>query len=157
MGCLIRCLLAACVLLFWPACLTAQPGLPLKNLQLTSAYGNRIHPVTGIYGFHTGVDLRARGDTVYAVLPGVVEAEGFDPRLGIFIQLRNADFQTVYGHLSRLFVFKGDTVTSETKLGITGSTGRVTGEHLHFEVRFQGTPIDPLAFLMALYKRINNN
>jgi len=157
MGCLTRCLLAGCVLLFWPAYLRAQAGLPLKHLQLTSSYGNRIHPVTGIYAFHAGVDLRARSDTVFAVLPGIVEVEGFDPYLGIFIRLRNGNFQTIYGHLSRLFVFKGDTVSSETELGITGSTGRVTGEHLHFEVKFHGTPIDPLAFLIALIKRINNN
>jgi len=157
MGCFIRWLLLAYAMLLWPACLLAQAGLPLKHLQLTSAYGSRIHPVTGIYAFHSGVDLRARSDTVFAVLPGVVEAEGFDQFLGIFIRLRNGDFQTIYGHLSRLFVFKGDTVSSETELGITGSTGRVTGEHLHFEVKFQGVPIDPLAFLTALYKSINNN
>src|ERR1700722_12294274 len=111
-------------------------GLPLRHLSVTSPFGYRIHPVTGKYTLHAGIDFRARGDTVYAVLPGVVEAEGFDPYLGIFIRLRNGDFQTIYGHLSQLFVFKGDTVTSETQLGITGSTGRVTGEHLHFEVRF---------------------
>jgi murein DD-endopeptidase MepM/ murein hydrolase activator NlpD len=132
-------------------------SLPLRHLSVTSPFGYRIHPVTRKYTFHAGIDLRARSDTVFAVLPGTVEAEGFDPLLGIFVRLKHGDIQTIYGHLSRLFVFKGDTVTSETELGITGSTGRVTGEHLHFEVRFQGTPIDPLAFLMAIYKRINNN
>jgi murein DD-endopeptidase MepM/ murein hydrolase activator NlpD len=138
-------------------CSLVIAALPLRHLSPTSPFGFRIHPVTGKYSFHAGVDLRAHNDTVFAVLPGTVEAEGFDPFLGIYVRLRNGDFQTIYGHLSRLFVFKGDTVRSETELGITGSTGRVTGEHLHFEVKFHGKPIDPMAFLMALYKSINNN
>ena len=132
-------------------------GLPLRHLSLTSPFGFRVHPVTGKYSFHSGIDLRARSDTVFAVLPGIVEAEGFDPLLGIFVRLQHGDIQTIYGHLSQLFVFKGDTVTPKTELGITGSTGRVTGEHLHFEVKCSGRPIDPLVFLMAIYKRINNN
>jgi murein DD-endopeptidase MepM/ murein hydrolase activator NlpD len=132
-------------------------GLPLRHLSLTSPFGYRIHPVTGKYSFHAGIDLRARNDTVFAVLPGIVEAEGFDPFLGIFVRLRHGEFQTIYGHLSQLFVFKGDTIPPNGTLGITGSTGRVTGEHLHFEVKCNGRPIDPLAFLLVIIKRINNN
>ena len=132
-------------------------ALPLRQLSLTSPYGYRIHPVTGKYSFHSGIDLRAHSDTVFAVLPGIVEAEGFDPLLGIFVRLRHDDIQTIYGHLSQLFVFKGDTVTAKTELGITGLTGRVTGEHLHFEVKYRGRSTDPLAFLQAIIKRINNN
>ena len=132
-------------------------GLPLRHLSLTSPFGYRIHPVTGKYSFHAGIDLRARSDTVFAVLPGIVEAEGFDPFLGIFVRLRHGEFQTIYGHLSQLFVFKGDTIPPNGTLGITGSTGRVTGEHLHFEVKCNGRPIDPLAFLLVIIKRINNN
>jgi murein DD-endopeptidase MepM/ murein hydrolase activator NlpD len=138
-------------------CSLIMASLPLRHLSLTSPFGYRIHPVTGKYSFHAGIDLRAHRDTVFAVLPGIVEAEGFDPYLGIFVRLRHGEFQTIYGHLSQLFVFKGDTIPPNGILGITGSTGRVTGEHLHFEVKFHGRPIDPLAFLMALYKSINNN
>jgi len=138
-------------------CSLIVAGFPLRHLSVTSPFGYRIHPVTGKYTLHAGIDLRARSDTVFAVLPGTVEAKGFDPLLGIFVRLKHGDIQTIYGHLSRLFVFKGDTVTSATELGVTGSTGRVTGEHLHFEVKFHGTPIDPLVFLTALSKRINNN
>ena len=132
-------------------------ALPLRQLSLTSPYGYRIHPVTGKYSFHSGIDLRAHSDTVFAVLPGIVEAEGFDPLLGIFVRLRHDDIQTIYGHLSQLFVFKGDTVAAKTELGINGLTGRVTGEHLHFEVKYRGRSTDPLAFLQAIIKRINNN
>ncbi|WP_295668077.1 M23 family metallopeptidase [uncultured Mucilaginibacter sp.] len=156
MGCLNRCVLAAITLLL-PVYLQAQACLPLKHLQLTSAYGNRVHPLTGRYAFHAGVDLRARDDTIYAVLPGLVENIGFDPLLGIFVRLRHGELQTVYGHLSQLFVMQGDSVLSMTALGVTGSTGRVTGEHLHFAVKFQGHFIDPLAFLLAIIKNNLNN
>lgn len=153
MECFKRWLLAAFTMLLWPAYLQAQAGLPLNHLQLTSPYGDRVHPLTGKYAFHGGVDLRARDDTVFAVLPGFVEAIGFDPLLGIFVRLRHGAFQTVYGHLSQLFVLQGDSVLSMTALGISGSTGRVTGEHLHFAVKFQGNYIDPLAFLLAVIKK----
>ena len=152
MKCFKHRLLAAIVFLL-PCFLQAQGNLPLKHLQLTSVYGYRIHPLTGRYAFHAGVDLRARDDTVFAVLPGFVEAIGFDPLLGIFVRLRHGAFQTVYGHLSQLFVLQGDSVLSMTALGISGSTGRVTGEHLHFAVRFQGNYIDPLAFLLTIIKK----
>ena len=152
MGCLKRSILAAIAILL-PCFLQAQGNLPLKHLALTSAYGNRVHPLTGKYAVHAGVDLRARDDTVFAVLPGCVEAIGFDPLLGIFVRLRHGAFQTVYGHLSQLFVLQGDSVLSMTALGISGSTGRVTGEHLHFAVKFQGNYIDPLAFLLAIIKK----
>jgi len=152
MECFKHRLLAAIVFLL-PYYLHAQAGLPLKHLALTSAYGNRVHPITGKHAFHAGVDLRARDDTVFAVLPGLVEAIGFDPLLGIFVRLRHGAFQTVYGHLSQLFVLQGDSVLSITALGISGSTGRVTGEHLHFAVKFQGNYIDPLAFLLAIIKK----
>ena len=138
-------------------CSLIMASLPLRHLSLTSPFGYRIHPVTGKYSFHAGIDLRAHSDTVFAVLPGIVEAEGFDPFLGFFVRLRHGEFQTIYGHLSQLFVFKGDSVPNKTALGLTGATGRVTGEHLHFEVKCRGRPIDPLAFLLAIFKRINNN
>ena len=130
----------------------AQPCLPLKHIFLTSPFGFRIHPVTGRTGFHAGVDLSAHRDTVFAVLPGRVIAEGFDPFLGIFIRLSHGEFQSIYGHLSQLFIFKGDSVQLNAPIGVTGATGRVTGEHLHFEVTLKGYPIDPMAFFQAAKK-----
>jgi murein DD-endopeptidase MepM/ murein hydrolase activator NlpD len=127
--------------------------LPLRHLKITSGYGYRIHPITGEYKFHSGIDLRARSDTVYAVLPGVVSATGYDNLLGIYEKLDHGDFETTYGHLSQLFFLKGDTVVAGTPLGVTGSTGQVTGEHLHFTVRCLGHPVDPLCFLMIIIKQ----
>ena len=124
--------------------------LPLRHIQVTSSYGYRVHPVTHIYSFHAGIDLRARSDTVFAVLPGTVLTTGYDPLLGFFIRLGHGPFQTIYGHLSQIFVLTGDSVKSASALGITGCSGRVTGEHLHFAVQYRQRYIDPLRFLYQL-------
>lgn len=124
--------------------------LPLRHLSLTSGYGYRVHPITGLVRFHAGIDLRARQDTVFAVMPGRVDFVGYDPVPGVHIRLCSGDFTFVYGHLSQVFVLAGDSVNSCTPLGITGSSGRVTGEHLHFSISFRQVPVNPLHFLRGL-------
>ena len=124
--------------------------LPLKHISLTSPFGYRLHPVTGIYAFHSGVDLRARHDTVFAILDGVIELERYDHLLGLAITMDHGDLNSIYGHLSQLLVLPGDTVRAGEAIAITGTTGRVTGEHLHFSIRFKNQYIDPLKFLNAL-------
>jgi murein DD-endopeptidase MepM/ murein hydrolase activator NlpD len=124
--------------------------LPLRQVQLTSGFGYRIHPVTGKYAFHSGIDLRARSDTVFAVLPGHVGAVSYDPLLGIYIRLDHGALQSSYGHLSQVLVLPGDSVLAGTPIAISGATGRVTAEHLHFSIRLHGQPIDPLEFLKIL-------
>jgi murein DD-endopeptidase MepM/ murein hydrolase activator NlpD len=133
----------------------AQISLPLKQLTVTSAYGKRIHPLTRRLDFHAGIDLRAHQDMVYAVLPGIIENTGYDPLLGFFIRLSNGPFTLIYGHLSGFLVTTDDTVTTHNCIGITGATGRVTGEHLHFAVQFNHRYIDPLTFLAAAIKHFN--
>lgn len=128
--------------------------LPLKFLSLSSSYGYRNHPLTGKYTFHAGVDLRARHDTVFAVMTGLTESVGYDDFLGINIRLAHDNLETVYGHLSRVFVSPGQPVEAGEPIGITGATGRVTREHLHFSVRFKGRYIDPLEFI---YQNLINN
>ena len=129
--------------------------LPLKNLHLTSSYGNRIHPVTGKYAFHEGIDLRAKQDTVYAVMDGKINAVSYNGFLGIYIRLDHDQFQSIYGHLSQVFVTAGEIIQAGDPIGITGATGRVTGEHLHFSIRCQQRYIDPLEFLYQIL--INQN
>ena len=121
--------------------------LPLKQICLTSSYGYRIHPITGKYSYHAGIDLRARSDTVYAVLSGMVERTAYDPFLGLYIKLGHSDFATTYGHLSQIFVLRRDSVKAGDAIGLSGSTGRTTGEHLHFAVQYHGRYINPLKFL----------
>lgn len=124
--------------------------LPLKKLEVTSPFGYRIHPLTGLYSFHNGVDLRARGDTAYAVTDGYVTGAGFSPRSGIFLKLDHRLFQSAYSHLGQLFVKPGDEVYAGQALAITGATGQVTGGHLHFSIFFDGSYCDPLKFLYKL-------
>lgn len=130
-------------------------ALPLRHLQVTSAFGNRIHPITGNYQLHAGVDLRADYDTVFAVMDSHVFATGYDPALGLFIKIVNGPFLITYGHLSERFIVKDDTVIATEPLGVSGATGRVTGPHLHFAVQFNCRYIDPLAFLSAAYQQIS--
>ena len=124
--------------------------LPLRHMRLTSVYGFRVHPLTGRYQFHKGIDLRARSDTVFAVLAGKVVAAAYDPLLGFYIRLHHGGFETLYGHLSQVFVLARDSVNAGDALAITGASGIVTGEHLHFAVSYRHKTIDPLKFLTLL-------
>jgi murein DD-endopeptidase MepM/ murein hydrolase activator NlpD len=83
-------------------------------------------------------------------MPGRIAFVGFDPVTGVHIRLCSGDFIFLYGHLSQIFVLAGDSVNSFTPLGITGSSGRVTGEHLHFSVSYRQVPVNPLHFLRGL-------
>lgn len=127
-------------------------ALPLRHLALTSGYGYRVHPVTGQYCFHAGIDLRARQDTAFSVMSGRIDFVGYDPVTGVHIRVCSSDFAFLYGHLSQVFVTPGDSVNSCTPLGVTGSSGRVTGEHLHFSVSYKQVPVNPLLFLRELNK-----
>lgn len=129
------------------AALLAQVASPLKHLTLTSAFGYRIHPLTGRYAFHSGIDLRAANDTVYAVSAGVVCQVGFDRKLGLYICQRNGMLKLHYGHLSRLFVLPGDSLAAGTPIALTGATGRVTAPHLHLSISYNGRNIDPVKLL----------
>lgn len=127
-------------------------ALPLKHLQVTSAFGNRLHPITLTYRQHEGVDLRADYDTAYAVMSSRVSAIGYDRQLGIYIKISNGAFVITYGHLSQVLVGNADSVAAGDPVAISGATGLVTGPHLHFAVQFNHRYIDPLAFLSAAYK-----
>jgi murein DD-endopeptidase MepM/ murein hydrolase activator NlpD len=124
--------------------------LPLKNLVLTSGFGYRIHPISRRYSFHNGVDLRAQHDTVYSILDGVVKTAAYDSKTGLYLSVSHGNSESIYGHLSYLFVAARDTVYAGEPIGITGATGEVTGEHLHFAIRYRGRYIDPLQFLYQL-------
>jgi murein DD-endopeptidase MepM/ murein hydrolase activator NlpD len=128
--------------------------LPLKYLRVTSAYGYRIHPLTGKYTFHAGVDLRARHDTVFAVMSGTIRSVSWSSCIGINIRLDQDSIEAVYGHLSRVLVSAGDYVDAGDPVAITGATGRVTGEHLHFSIRIGHRYTDPLEFI---YQNLINN
>jgi murein DD-endopeptidase MepM/ murein hydrolase activator NlpD len=124
--------------------------LPLNSLNITSPFGYRIHPLTGKVEYHNGVDLKANSDTVYAVLHGVVWSIGYDPSLGISIDLQHGEITTIYGHLFKPLVSVRDTVFAGQPIAISGATGYVTRAHLHFSVRFKKQYINPLNFLYEI-------
>ncbi len=140
-------------LLFFLGTQAQQPAnvsLPLLKLRINSSFGKRIHPVTGQPDLHKGVDLSARCDPVLSVMDGTVSSTGSNPILGNFIRITHGEFQSIYGHLSYILVTTGEPVTAGQFIGVTGSTGRVTGEHLHFSIRFRDKYLNPLHFLRSL-------
>jgi murein DD-endopeptidase MepM/ murein hydrolase activator NlpD len=124
---------------------------PVSPIILTSGFGHRPDPIhrDGRIGFHAGVDLAGhRGDEIYAAAKGEVIFAGRKGGLGRAIFVQHAGgFVTVYAHLSRALVVPGTLVDRQTCVGLMGSTGRATGAHLHFEIRFGGVPLDPLEHL----------
>ncbi|MFC4143527.1 M23 family metallopeptidase [Pedobacter mendelii] len=134
----------------------AQLAMPLNSMRVNSSFGKRIHPVTHKVDFHTGIDLHARNEPVYAFFSGRVAEVGFNPILGKFIRIQKNGVECIYGHLSILLVAKGEEVQSGKVVAVTGSTGRVTGEHLHFSIKLNGIYLDPVLFICR-YNEFSTN
>lgn len=114
---------------------------PLQNGAITSKFGFRK------YRWHYGTDLKLNiGDSIHSVFDGIVRIAKFDRRgYGNYVLIRhNNGLETLYGHLSKTNVVVGQVVKAGELIGLGGNTGRSTGPHLHFEVRYQGNAIDPM-------------
>ena len=120
---------------------------PLQRIRITSPYGYRKDPFSGKRKFHDGIDLHARGDEVLSMMEGVVVKVGQDKASGKYVTLRHGNYTVSYCHLSKVLVGKGAAVRPRDVVGITGSTGRSTGEHLHITCKLNGKSIDPLLVL----------
>lgn len=120
---------------------------PLRRIKINSPYGYRKDPFTGKKKFHNGVDLHARGEEVLAMMEGVVVKVGQDKTSGKYVTLRHGNYTVSYCHLSKIFVGKGAVIRPRDVVGITGSTGRSTGEHLHITCKLDGKNINPLLLL----------
>jgi murein DD-endopeptidase MepM/ murein hydrolase activator NlpD len=123
---------------------------PLHNIKITSPFGYRTDPFTGKRTMHNGIDLAARSAVVYSMLDGTVEKTGYDSRSGNFVTLRHGDLSISYCHLSQILATKGQSVLAGFPVGITGSTGRSTGEHLHITAKYKGKAFNPMALLNIL-------
>ena len=117
---------------------------PLANIKINSSYGYRKDPFSGKRKFHNGLDLHARRSRVFAMLAGEVVKVGLDRVSGKYVTLKHGSFTVSYCHLSRTFAYQGQTVKAGDTVGITGSTGRSTGEHLHITCNLNGNSIDPM-------------
>jgi murein DD-endopeptidase MepM/ murein hydrolase activator NlpD len=125
---------------------------PLAQSVMTSPYGYRVSPIDGKWKFHPGIDLAAPiGSAVYACKPGKVTAVNYNDTYGNYIIiLHDGGMTSVYAHLSKTLVKRGDAVDSGTLIGLVGTTGASTGPHLHFEVRVNGSPTNPGTMLPAI-------
>ena len=123
---------------------------PLRKIKVNSPYGVRRDPFTGKKSKHNGIDLYARNDEVFAMLDGQVFKTGQDKRSGKYVVLRHGDYTVSYCHLSRILTVKGASVRPGEVVGITGSTGRSTGEHLHITVHYRKKYVNPLVLLNAI-------
>ncbi len=116
---------------------------------ITCEFGPRINPVTFEPGFHNGIDYAGNtGEAIRATKSGVVEYSGWIEGYGYAIILNHGDgVKSLYAHSSQLIVSVGDSVSQGETVALIGSTGMSTGPHLHFEIRINGQPVDPFAYI----------
>ena len=119
------------------------------NANISSGFGNRIHPILGYSRFHAGIDFAAsHGSTIRAADSGRVIFSGWYGGYGQAVIVDHGNgISTLYAHASRLFVKEGQNVQQGQPIAAVGSTGLSTGPHLHFEVRQNGNPVNPMAYL----------
>ena len=126
-----------------------QPSLWPMNGVVTSSFGSRSDPFSGEGVFHTGMDLSApTGTPVHVTADGVVTSAGWAGGYGKLVVVDHGNgLQTYYAHLSRFAVMAGEEVHSGQTIAYSGSTGRSTGPHMHYEVRLAGTPVNPYRYM----------
>jgi murein DD-endopeptidase MepM/ murein hydrolase activator NlpD len=121
---------------------------PLDVVRITSPFGMRFHPLDHIFKVHEGVDFGCPiGTTVYAAADGVVAYAGPASGYGNLLEITHTPhIQTRYGHVSAFTCKQGDVVKQSQPVALSGNLGKSTGPHLHFEVRVDNVPVDPLTF-----------
>ncbi len=124
-------------------------GAPVEKVRVTSNVGTREDPFTGEPKRHRGIDFAGTiGTELMAVAPGRVVSAGERVGYGTTVEIDHGlGFTTLYAHLSQILVTRGDWVRPGTVIGLAGSTGRSTGPHLHYEIRYKGVPFDPAKFV----------
>lgn len=130
--------------------LQAQPsGPPVLEGYESSPFGMRIDPFTGELSFHPGIDFAGpEGEAVKAVAAGVVTWAGPRAGYGNMVEIDHGNgYATLYGHSEKILVHIGEMVKKGQEIALLGSTGRSTGPHVHFEVLYNGKPVNPARFV----------
>ncbi|MCQ2562356.1 MAG: M23 family metallopeptidase [Alphaproteobacteria bacterium] len=124
-------------------------GAPVKKMRITSDFGTRKDPFTNQTKKHKGIDFAGKvGTELYTVAPGRVISVGERAGYGKTVEVEHGlGFTTLYAHLSKILVSRGDWIKQNTVVGLAGSSGRSTGPHLHYEIRYKGTPFNPINFI----------
>jgi murein DD-endopeptidase MepM/ murein hydrolase activator NlpD len=128
---------------------TMPNGKPVTAAYRSSSYGWRVDPFSGRKAFHEGLDFTAdKGTPIYAAAGGIVTTAERTTDYGKLVKIdHGGGIETRYAHASQLLVKVGERVRKGQVIAHVGSTGRSTGPHLHFEVRLNGTPLDPRKYL----------
>ncbi|MFC1490896.1 M23 family metallopeptidase [Candidatus Latescibacterota bacterium] len=122
--------------------------LPVLSLNITSKYGMRTNPVTGLRQFHDAVDFTGtRGDKIFATADGIVTEAEFHSVRGNYVIIKHKyGYLTLYAHLDKILVKKGQTVSKEEVIGTMGRTGRTTGTNLHYSITHNNRKVNPLDY-----------
>ena len=129
--------------------LTLPTLYPVDVPYRSSSYGWRHDPILGIRAFHNGLDFSAaQGEPIRATADGRVKTVGRGPDYGKFAVIDHGDrLETRYAHASKILVNEGDLVQREDIIALVGNTGRSTGPHLHYEIRYKNRSLDPRQYL----------
>jgi murein DD-endopeptidase MepM/ murein hydrolase activator NlpD len=124
---------------------------PIANFTFTSAFGVRSDPFRGSAAMHAGIDLSSPyGTPIYATADGIVDRAEWFGGYGNMVEIDHGKgIATRYGHMSRVAAREGEKVKRGELIGYVGSTGRSTGNHLHYEVRIDGHAVNPMPFLQS--------
>ena len=123
---------------------------PLKSYTITSPFGMRVHPISGVYKMHEGVDMSApQGTPIYAAKSGKVTTTSFQAGgAGYYVSINHGDgFSSVYMHMTHYIVKPGNYVNAGQVIGYVGSTGGSTGPHLHFGIAYNGKYVNPMNYI----------
>ena len=124
--------------------------IPIQaKFRWTSPYGWRIDPIANVRSFHTGTDMACpTGTPIVAAMSGKISTTGINRVYGNYVIIDHGNgYQTLYAHMSKIIVSKGQWISQGTRIGLVGSTGYSTGPHLHFTVYKNGKMIDPMTIL----------
>jgi murein DD-endopeptidase MepM/ murein hydrolase activator NlpD len=126
-------------------------GWPVESGWISSAYGWRTDPFTGLYTLHAGIDFAAReGSDVQSVAAGIVTDVGERSGYGQMVEINHGNgYVTRYGHNEKILVKVGDRVNKGQRISLIGSTGRSTGPHVHFEVMLNDAIVNPQQYIDA--------
>ena len=135
--------------------------LPLRRggAQITSGFGYRTHPIDGGRRFHGGVDIAAPVGTEVLASGCGRASQGYSSVLGHYVRIDHLNgFVSTYGHLAEVFITDGELISQSSVIGSVGCSGRTTGPHLHWTIRYRrtGTVVDPLVLRRSLLARFND-
>ena len=137
-------------------------SFPLKNIQINSKFGMRMHPIYHKYIMHNGIDLKAKNENVFSMFPGIVTAASYSSGGGYFVTVNYGFCECSFLHLSKIEVQKGQKVIAGQKIAVSGNTGKnTTGPHLHLSCKWSDTGqyFDPktlLVFIANKLQKYNN-